>query len=166
MGGKYGAHLSEETVCFDIVNTGPKTTFKSTLEFQRKLTMKTVLTYGTYDLLHYGHIELLRRSKQLGDTLIVGLSSDEFNEVKGKKCVFSYEKRKELLESIRYVDFIFPELNWEQKEADIVKYKVDIFVMGDDWMGKFDFLKKYCEVVYLPRTKEISTTMIKSLLTP
>ena len=127
-------------------------------------TMKTVLTYGTFDLLHYGHIELLRRSKELGDTLIVGLSTDEFNAVKGKQCVFAYDKRKELLESLRYVDIIIPETNWEQKTEDVNKHHVDVFVMGDDWEGKFDFLKDHCEVIYLPRTKEISTTKIKTLL--
>lgn len=126
--------------------------------------MKTVLTYGTFDLLHYGHIELLRRSKELGDTLIVGLSTDEFNAVKGKQCVFAYDKRKELLESLRYVDIIIPETNWEQKTEDVKKHHVDVFVMGDDWEGKFDFLKDHCEVIYLPRTKEISTTKIKTLL--
>ena len=123
--------------------------------------MKRVLTYGTFDLLHYGHVNLLRRAKQLGDYLIVGLSTDIFNSIKGKKSYFSYEDRKILLESIRYVDLVIPEENWEQKIKDIINYKVDIFVMGDDWKGKFDFLKEYCEVVYLPRTPEISTTRIK-----
>jgi glycerol-3-phosphate cytidylyltransferase len=123
--------------------------------------MKRVLTYGTFDLLHYGHINLLRRAKQLGDYLIVGLSTDNFNSIKGKKSYFSYEDRKVLLESIRYVDLVIPEENWEQKIKDVIDYKVDIFVMGDDWTGKFDFLKEYCEVIYLPRTPEISTTKIK-----
>lgn len=126
--------------------------------------MKTVITYGTFDLLHYGHIEILRRAKEFGDKLIVGLSTDGFNEIKGKKCVFNYEKRKSLLQSIRYVDEIIPEENWEQKLKDVKVLDVNVFVMGDDWMGKFDFLKPYCEVIYLPRTKEISTTMIKTLL--
>ncbi len=126
--------------------------------------MKTVITYGTFDLLHYGHIEILRRAKEFGDKLIVGLSTDGFNEIKGKKCVFNYEKRKSLLQSIRYVDEIIPEENWEQKLKDVKVLDVNVFVMGDDWMGKFDFLKPYCEVIYLPRTKEISTTMIKKLL--
>ena len=127
--------------------------------------MKRVITYGTYDLLHYGHINLLRRAKALGDYLIVALSTDEFNQnAKGKKTYFSYEIRKNLLESIRYVDLVIPEQNWEQKIADIQNYQVDIFVMGDDWAGKFDFLKDYCDVVYLERTPDISTTKIKAEL--
>lgn len=127
--------------------------------------MRRVITYGTFDLLHYGHINLLRRAKQLGDYLIVALSTDEFNwDSKQKKCYFSYEKRKQLLEAVRYVDLVIPEENWEQKISDVQLYKVDVFVMGDDWEGKFDFLKKYCEVVYLPRTPEISTTQIKKEL--
>ena len=124
--------------------------------------MKRVITYGTYDLLHYGHINLLRRAKALGDYLIVVLSTDEFNwNEKQKKCYFSYEIRKQLLEAIRYVDLVIPEESWEQKISDVKEYHVDTFVMGDDWTGKFDFLKPYCEVVYLPRTPEISTTQIK-----
>lgn len=123
--------------------------------------MKRVITYGTFDLLHYGHINLLRRAKQLGDYLIVALSTDEFNRLKGKSCYFSYEERKKLLESIRYVDLVIPEENWEQKRTDIPLYHVDTFVMGDDWAGKFDSLADLCEVVYLPRTEEISTTKIK-----
>lgn len=123
--------------------------------------LKRVITYGTFDLLHYGHINLLRRAKQLGDYLIVGLSTDEFNKVKGKKSYFSYEERKLLLESIRYVDLVIPETCWEQKVNDVLEYKVDIFVIGDDWTGKFDFLKQYREVKYLPRTPEISSTKIK-----
>lgn len=123
--------------------------------------MKRVITYGTFDLLHYGHINLLRRAKALGDYLIVGLSTDEFNAIKGKKSYFPYEKRKMLLEAIRYVDLVIPENAWEQKRSDIQKYQADIFVMGDDWKGKFDDLKDCCEVVYLERTPEISTTTIK-----
>ena len=124
--------------------------------------MKKVITYGTFDLLHYGHINLLRRAKALGDYLIVVLSTDEFNwNEKRKKCYFPYEVRKQLLEAIRYVDLVIPEENWEQKISDVQEYHVDTFVMGDDWKGKFDFLKPYCEVVYLPRTPEISTTQIK-----
>lgn len=127
--------------------------------------MRRVITYGTFDLLHYGHINLLRRAKKMGDYLIVALSTDEFNwNSKQKKCYFSYEKRKQLLEAVRYVDLVIPEENWEQKITDIQLYKVDTFVMGDDWKGKFDFLKDYCEVVYLPRTPEISTTQIKKEL--
>ena len=125
--------------------------------------MKRIITYGTFDLLHYGHINLLKRAKQLGDYLIVALSTDEFNwNEKHKKCYFSYEKRKQLLESCRYVDLVIPEESWEQKRSDVQLYQIDIFVMGDDWKGKFDFLKDLCEVVYLERTPEISTTQIKS----
>ena len=123
--------------------------------------MKRILTYGTFDLLHYGHINLLRRARMLGDYLIVALSTDEFNRGKGKECYFSYEERKMLVESIRYVDLVIPETCWEQKVEDVKEFKVDVFVMGDDWKGKFDFLKDYCEVVYLPRTPEISTSKIK-----
>lgn len=125
--------------------------------------MKKVITYGTFDLLHYGHINLLRRAKALGDYLIVALSTDEFNwNEKHKKCYFSYEQRKQLLEAIRYVDLVIPEASWAQKSSDVKEYHVDTFVMGDDWAGKFDFLKDYCEVVYLPRTPEVSTTQIKT----
>lgn len=124
--------------------------------------MKRVITYGTFDLLHYGHINLLRRAKALGDYLIVALSTDEFNRnSKGKKSYFSYEERKAMLEAIRYVDMVIPEENWDQKATDVEKYDVDIFTMGDDWEGKFDFLKSQCEVVYLPRTPEISSSQIK-----
>lgn len=126
-------------------------------------TMKRVITYGTYDLLHYGHINLLRRAKALGDYLIVVLSSDEFNwNEKHKKCYFTYEQRKALLESIRYVDLVIPEENWQQKRTDMHEYHIDTFVMGDDWKGKFDFLKEEgVEVVYLPRTPEISSSKMK-----
>ena len=125
--------------------------------------MKKIITYGTFDLLHYGHINLLRRAKALGDYLIVALSTDEFNwNEKQKKCYFSYEERKSLLEAIRYVDLVIPEENWEQKRSDIKEFRVDTFVMGNDWEGKFDELKDLCEVVYLPRTPEISTTQIKT----
>lgn len=123
--------------------------------------MKTILTYGTFDLLHYGHINLLRRARNLGDRLIVGLSSNDFNKSKCKTCYFDFEERKILLEAIRYVDLVIEESTWDQKIADIKKYNVDIFVMGDDWQGKFDFLSDYCEVKYLGRTPEISTTQIK-----
>ena len=123
--------------------------------------MKKVITYGTYDLLHVGHINLLRRAKELGDYLIVVLSSDEFNAKKKKKAYHSYEDRKIILEAIKYVDEVLPEYTWEQKIDDVVNNNVDIFVMGDDWKGKFDFLKDYCEVVYLPRTEGISTSKIK-----
>ena len=127
--------------------------------------MKKVITYGTFDLLHYGHINLLRRAKEQGDYLIVALSTDEFNwNEKQKKCYFTYDQRKKLLEAIRYVDLVIPEENWEQKVSDVREFRVDTFVMGDDWVGKFDFLKDYCEVIYLPRTPEISTTQIKQEL--
>lgn len=127
--------------------------------------MKKVITYGTFDLLHYGHINLLRRAKALGDYLIVALSTDEFNwNEKGKESYFSYEQRKTLMEAIRYVDLVIPEESWEQKITDVAKYRADVFVMGDDWEGTFDFLKDSCEVVYLPRTPEISTTQIKKEL--
>ena len=126
--------------------------------------MKKVITYGTYDILHYGHINLLKRARELGDYLIVSLSSDEFNAIKNKKSFYSYENRKLMLEACRYVDLVIPENNWEQKITDIKKYDVDTFVMGDDWKGKFDFLKDFCEVVYLPRTANISTTQIKEYI--
>lgn len=126
--------------------------------------MKRVITYGTFDLLHYGHINLLRRAKSLGDYLIVGLSTDEFNNIeKNKECYFDYENRKSLLDAVRYVDLVVPEENWKQKISDIQKYNIDVFVIGDDWKGKFDYLKDFgVEVVYLPRTKEISTSKIKN----
>ena len=124
--------------------------------------MQRVITYGTFDLLHYGHINLLRRAKELGDYLIVALSTDEFNLEKGKKSYFSFEKRKQLLESIRYVDLVIPETSWDQKINDVHEFRVNTFVMGDDWLGKFDFLdNEGVEVVYLPRTPEISTSQIK-----
>jgi len=124
--------------------------------------MKKVITYGTFDLLHVGHINLLRRARELGDYLIVVLSTDEFNRVKHKEAYHSFENRKAILEAIRYVDEVLPETCWEQKISDVVDNQVDIFVMGDDWKGEFDFLKEYCEVVYLSRTEGISTTKIKS----
>lgn len=125
--------------------------------------MKRILTYGTYDLLHYGHIRLLKRAKELGDYLIVALSTEEFNELKGKKTYHNYETRKEMLEAIRYVDLVIPEENWEQKVSDVKEYKVDVVVMGSDWANseKFEYLKEYCEVIYLDRTDGISTTKIK-----
>ena len=125
---------------------------------------KTVLTYGTFDLLHYGHLEILRRASLLGDKLIVGVSTDKFNEVKGKTCILPYQKRKELLESLDYVDKVIPENNWDQKVNDIQGNNIDIFVMGDDWKGKFDELKEFCEVIYFPRTKGISSTKLRSIL--
>ena len=123
-----------------------------------------VITYGTFDLFHYGHLALLKRAKSLGDYLIVALSTDEFNKIKNKKSFFTYEQRKEMLEAIKYIDLIIPECSWAQKRSDILKYNVDVFVMGDDWAGKFDELNDLCEVVYLPRTKDISSSEIKSIL--
>lgn len=123
--------------------------------------MKRVITYGTYDLLHYGHIELLRRAREMGDYLIVALSTDEFNKLKNKKSYYNYEQRKMMLESIRYVDLVIPENNWDQKTKDVDRYEVDTFIMGHDWEGEFDFLKDKCEVIYLKRTEGISTTQIK-----
>lgn len=123
--------------------------------------MKKVLTYGTFDLLHKGHVRLLQRAKALGDDLTVGVSTDEFNALKGKKAYMSYEDRVFILKAIRYVDHVIPETSWDQKIHDVVANDIDIFVMGDDWKGKFDFLKDYCEVIYLPRTTGVSTTKIK-----
>jgi glycerol-3-phosphate cytidylyltransferase len=126
--------------------------------------MKKVLTYGTFDLLHWGHINLLQRAKEMGDYLVVAISTDEFNAIKNKKAYHSYENRKMILEAIRYVDEVIPENHWEQKIDDVKNHDIDLFVMGDDWKGKFDFLKDYCEVIYLPRTVGISTTKIKKEL--
>ncbi|MDK9852678.1 glycerol-3-phosphate cytidylyltransferase [Staphylococcus equorum] len=126
--------------------------------------MKRVITYGTYDLLHYGHLELLRRAREMGDYLVVALSTDEFNRVKNKKSYYNYEQRKMMLESIRYVDLVIPEDGWGQKEIDVDRYEIDTFVMGHDWEGEFDFLKEKCEVIYLNRTEGISTTKIKKEL--
>jgi glycerol-3-phosphate cytidylyltransferase len=123
---------------------------------------KIIITYGTFDTFHYGHLEILRRAKELGDYLIVGLSTDEFNKTKGKKSMFNYEKRKQWLESIKFIDLIIPEEDWEQKEIDIQRHNVDTFVMGDDWEGKFDYLK--CNIVYLKRTDNISSTQIKKII--
>ena len=125
--------------------------------------MKRVLTYGTFDLLHFGHIEILRRAKALGDYLIVAVSTDDFNAIKGKRAYHDYETRKKMLEAVRYVDLVIPENDWNQKRNDVIKYSVDIVVMGSDWTNneKFEILKDLCEVVYLPRTENISTTKIK-----
>lgn len=123
--------------------------------------MKKIITYGTFDLIHWGHIRLLERAKALGDYLIVAISTDEFNRMKHKEAYHNFEHRKLILEAIRYVDEVIPESNWEQKLEDVKNRDIDIFVMGDDWEGEFDFLKPYCEVVYLPRTDGISTSKIK-----
>ncbi|MCP8967868.1 glycerol-3-phosphate cytidylyltransferase [Ectobacillus ponti] len=126
--------------------------------------MRKVLTYGTFDLLHWGHVNLLRRAKEQGDYLIVALSTDEFNGRKGKKSYHNYAHRKMILEAIRYVDEVIPEYDWDQKVSDVLEQDVDVFVMGDDWKGHFDFLRDHCEVMYLPRTIGISTTKIKKEL--
>ncbi|MCE4068550.1 MULTISPECIES: glycerol-3-phosphate cytidylyltransferase [Pseudomonas] len=126
--------------------------------------MKTVITYGTFDVLHAGHIRLLQRARALGDRLIVALSNDEFNAGKHKSALLDYSNRKAVLESIRYVDLVVEEADWEQKVGDVSKYSVDVFVIGDDWKGHFDFLKPHCEVVYLPRTSGISSTEIRDQL--
>lgn len=125
--------------------------------------MRRVMTYGTYDLLHYGHIRLLQRARQLGDYLIVAISTDEFNRIKNKKAYHDFETRKEMLEAIRYVDLVIPEYDWDQKTNDVKEYKVDVVVMGSDWEGheKFEVLRDHCEVVYLDRTHGISTSKIK-----
>jgi glycerol-3-phosphate cytidylyltransferase len=125
--------------------------------------VKRVLTYGTFDLLHHGHIRLLRRAKALGDYLVVAVSTDEFNAGKGKKSYHDYALRKEILEAIRYVDLVIPEDSWEQKADDVSRYEIDIVVMGDDWAGsdRFEYLEEYCDVVFLPRTEGVSTTEIK-----
>ncbi|MGR3762455.1 glycerol-3-phosphate cytidylyltransferase (plasmid) [Roseobacteraceae bacterium NS-SX3] len=124
--------------------------------------MRRVITYGTFDTLHFGHIRLLRRARELGDYLIVALSTDEFNQLKGKQSKFSWEERKRDLEAVRYVDMVIPEENWEQKRLDVTRHNIDVFTMGDDWTGKFDFLSELCEVIYMPRTPEISSTMIRN----
>ena len=123
--------------------------------------MKKIITYGTFDLLHVGHINLLSRAKALGDHLTVAISTDDFNRLKHKDSFLSYEQRKVVLEAIKFVDKVIPEENWEQKVIDITSNDIDIFVMGNDWDGKFDYLNKFCEVVYLPRTEHISTTILK-----
>ena len=125
---------------------------------------KIVLTYGTFDMFHIGHLNLLNRLKSLGDKLIVAVSTDEFNSIKGKKTLIPFEQRALIVQNIKCVDMVISEKNWEQKIDDIKKYNVDIFAMGDDWQGKFDFLKDYCEVIYLPRTQNISTTELKKEL--
>ena len=124
--------------------------------------MKKVITYGTFDLFHLGHLRILERAKSYGDYLIVAVSSDQFNAVKGKECVYPYEHRAKIVEAIRYVDKVIPEHEWDQKIKDVTENNVDVFVMGEDWSGKFDFLKEYCDVIYLKRTENISTTQIKN----
>ena len=123
--------------------------------------MKKVITYGTFDLIHTGHINILRRAKEMGDYLVVAISTDEFNTMKHKQAYYSFEQRKQILEAIRYVDEVIPEHTWDQKVQDVKEHDIDIFVMGHDWEGEFDFLKEYCEVIYLPRTEGVSTTKTK-----
>ena len=125
---------------------------------------KVLITYGTFDMFHVGHLKLLQRLSKLTDKLIVAVSSDEFNELKGKKVLIPYEQRAEIVKNIKCVDMVIAENNWDQKIIDIKKYDVDIFAIGDDWEGKFDDLKKYCDVVYLKRTENISTTELKKTL--
>ena len=126
--------------------------------------MKKVITYGTFDLFHIGHLNILKRAKALGDYLVVAVSTDDFNRIKGKKCAIPDYERMAIVEAIKYVDEVIPENDWEQKIKDVQEHNIDIFVMGADWEGKLDFLKDYCEVVYLPRTDGISTTQIKQQL--
>ncbi len=126
--------------------------------------MKTVITYGTFDLFHVGHVRLLKRLSKLGDKLIVGISTDDFNALKGKSSFYSYGERAEIVGSCKYVDYVFPESGWNQKKKDIQRFGAQVFAMGDDWKGKFDELNDICEVVYLPRTEDISTTSIKKKL--
>ena len=123
--------------------------------------MKKIITYGTFDLFHIGHLRILKRVKDLGNHLTVAVSTDEFNAEKGKKTLIPYEQRKEIVENVKCVDLVIPETCWEQKIEDVKKYEIKIFAMGNDWEGKFDFLKEYCEVIYLPRTEDISSTEIK-----
>lgn len=126
---------------------------------------KTIITYGTFDMFHIGHLKLLQRLAKLADRLVVAVSTDEFNEGKGKKTLIPYEQRAEIVSNIKCVDLVIPEENWEQKIEDVKKHNIDIFAIGDDWEGKFDFLKEHCEVVYLSRTENISTTKLKKSLT-
>ncbi|MCO5784790.1 glycerol-3-phosphate cytidylyltransferase [Pseudomonas sp. G11-1] len=125
---------------------------------------KTVITYGTFDMFHIGHLKLLRRLAEMGDRLIVAVSADEFNSQKGKKTLIPYEQRAAIVEAIDCVDMVIPETCWDQKILDVQHYDVNVFAIGDDWQGKFDFLSEYCEVVYMPRTKNISTTELKRSL--
>ena len=125
---------------------------------------KTVITYGTFDMFHIGHLKLLRRLSEMGDKVIVAVSTDEFNELKGKKTLIPYDQRAAIVEAIDCVDMVIPEESWEQKLSDVKRYQVDVFAIGEDWKGKFDFLEELCEVVYLPRTKNISTTDLKRSL--
>lgn len=142
---------------YDIVN------IVSAFDFTFKQ-YNTCITYGTFDLFHIGHLKLLERIKGMCSNLIVAVSTDEFNELKGKKCVIPYEQRAAIVSGIKYVDKVIPETNWEQKVEDIKKYNIDCMVMGNDWEGKFDFLKEYCKIIYIPRTEGISTSQLKEIL--
>ena len=134
---------------------------------QRDAKLKTIITYGTFDLFHIGHLNLLQHLREMGDRLVVGISTDEFNRIKGKKTIMPFEQRMQIVQAIRYVDEVFPEESWEQKVADVKKYHASVFAIGEDWVGKFDFLKEYdVEVIYLPRTEGISSTQIKDTLKP
>lgn len=126
---------------------------------------RTIITYGTFDMFHIGHLNLLKRLSEMADRVIVAVSTDEFNLGKGKKTLIPYEQRAQIVESVKYVDLVIPEENWEQKITDVQKYNVDIFAIGDDWKGHFDFLHEHCEVIYLERTQSISTTSLKKSLT-
>tara|TARA_B100000900_G_C20442615_1_gene659676 strand:+ start:136 stop:540 length:405 start_codon:yes stop_codon:yes gene_type:complete len=125
---------------------------------------KNIITYGTFDTFHYGHMELLKRASSFGDNLIVAISTDEFNQIKGKKSFFPYAKRKEWVSDLKFVNKVIAEKEWDQKKTDIIKYNIHTLIMGDDWTGKFDDFKKYCEVIYLPRTDGISSTQLKEIL--
>ncbi len=154
---KLNADITDKMFLYEITN------IISEFDFTFK-PYNTIITYGTFDLFHIGHLNLLKRIKNLCSNLIVGVSTDEFNALKGKTTVISYEDRSKIVEAIKYVDKVIPEQSWEQKLFDIEKYNVDCFVIGDDWRGKFDFLKEKCEVLYLSRTPDISSTKLKSIL--
>ena len=126
---------------------------------------KKIITYGTFDMFHVGHLRLLKRLKEMGDELIVAVSTDAFNEIKGKKVLIPYEQRVEILEGIKFVDQVIPEYSWDQKINDIQEYGIHTFAIGSDWRGKLDHLEPFCEVVYLERSENISTTKLKKSLT-
>lgn len=152
-----GKYIHDRRMLYEIVNA------ISRIDFTFKK-YNTCITYGTFDLFHIGHLRLLQRIKAMCSTLIVAVSTDEFNSLKGKKCIIPYDQRAAIVGAIEYVDLVIPETNWEQKSTDIEKYQVNAFVMGNDWEGKFDFLKDKCDVVYLPRTDGISSTEIKTYM--
>jgi len=125
--------------------------------------VKKIITYGTFDTFHHGHYFLLERAAELGDHLTVCVSTDEFNSQKGKRALFNWETRCRIIQNLSFVDKVLPEDNWSQKINDVLENRIDIFAIGEDWKGKFDFLKDYCEVVYIPRTKNISSTIIRKI---